>query len=122
MMKKFLALILLFYIPVSSAKTDPEFSWMTLTTPHFLIHYHQGEEAIARRVVVLAEDVHTKLSPRMKSQPHEPTNIVLLDALDDANGWATPLPYNLITIYIAQPFGESIFGARSWRHHHQCCR
>jgi sugar lactone lactonase YvrE len=113
-MKKLLPLLFLFYLPISFAKTDPSFSWMTLTSPHFLIHYHQGEEALAQRVVVLAEDVHTRLVPRMKSQPHDRTNIVLVDALDDANGSATPLPYNLITLYITQPFGESIFGASNY--------
>jgi hypothetical protein len=113
-MKKFLSLLLIFYLPAGIAKTDPSFSWMTLTSPHFLVHYHQGEEALAQRVVVLAEDVHARLVPRMKSQPHTPTNIVLVDALDDANGSSTPLPYNLITLYITQPFGASIFGAANY--------
>ncbi len=122
-MKKLLPLLLLFYLPLSFAKTDPSFSWMTLTSPHFLIHYHQGEEALAKRVVVIAEDVHGQLVPRMKShrcrencfsEPHDRTNIVLVDALDDANGSATPLPYNLIKLYITQPFGESIFGAGNY--------
>ena len=84
---------------------------MTLTSPHFYIHYHQGEEALAKKAVMIAEDVHTRLTPRMKSQPHERTHIVLVDALDDANGLATPFPYNLIKLYVTQPFGESIFGA-----------
>lgn len=110
-MKKFLPLLLLLYLPAGNAITDPSFSWMTLTSPHFLIHYHQGEEALARRTVVLAEDVHHRLVPRMKSQPRERTNIVLIDALDDANGWATVMPYNLITLYITPPLGEPGFGA-----------
>jgi Tol biopolymer transport system component len=113
-MKNFLPLLLLLYFPFGSAKTDPSFSWMTLTSPHFLIHYHQGEEALAERAVVIAEDVHARLAPRMKSQPHTRTNIVLVDALDDANGSATPLPYNLITLYVTQPFGASIFGASNY--------
>lgn len=111
---RLLLLPCLFYLPAALAKTDPSFSWMTLTSPHFLVHYHQGEEALARRAVVIAEDVHTKLVPRMKSQPHTRTNIVLIDALDDANGWARTLPYNLITLYITQPFGGSIFGAGNY--------
>ena len=113
-MKRLLPLLLLFYLPAGYAKTDPSFSWMTLTSSHFLIHYHQGEEALAQRTVVIAEDVHARLVPRMKSQPHDRTNIVLVDALDDANGWATPLPYNLITLYITQPYGASIFGASNY--------
>lgn len=113
-MKKLLTLLFLFYLPASFAKTDPSFSWMTLTSPHFLIHYHQGEEALAKRAVVIAEDVHARLVPRMKSQPRTRTHIVLVDALDDANGSATPLPYNLIKLYITQPFGASIFGASNY--------
>ena len=113
-MKRLLPLLMLFYLPAGYAKTDPSFSWMTLTSSHFLIHYHQGEEALAQRTVVIAEDVHARLVLRMKSQPHDRTNIVLVDALDDANGWATPLPYNLITLYITQPYGASIFGASNY--------
>ena len=79
-MKKFLPLLFLLYFSPAGAKTDPALSWTTLTSPHFQVHYHQGEEAIAQRVVVLAEDVHNQLLPRMKSQPHEPTHIVLVDA------------------------------------------
>lgn len=110
-MKKLLALLFLSHLPVCAAITDPSFSWMTLTSPHFLVHYHQGEEALARRTVVLAEDVHNRLVPRMKSQPRNRTHIVLVDALDDANGWATPMPYNLITLYVTPPLGEPGFGA-----------
>ncbi len=111
---RLLALLCLLHLPISYAKTDPSFSWMTLTSPHFLIHYHQGEEQLAQRAAVIAEDVHTRLVPLMKSQPHTRTHIVLVDAMDDANGSATPLPYNLITLYITQPFGESIFGAGNY--------
>ena len=110
-MKKFLPLFLIVYLPVCTAISDPSFSWMTLTSPHFLVHYHQGEESLARRAVILAEDVHNRLVPRMKSQPRNRTNIVLIDAMDDANGWATPMPYNLITLYITPPLGEPGFGA-----------
>jgi WD40 repeat protein len=108
--KELFLLLCILYLPAAFAKTDPSFSWMTLTSPHFLIHYHQGEEALAKRAVVIAEEVHIRLVPLMKSQPHDRTNIVLVDAMDDANGSATPLPYNLITLYVTQPFGESIFG------------
>jgi len=114
-MKKFLALLLLiFYLPAGFAKTDPSFSWMTLTSTNFLIHYHQGEEELAQRAVVIAEEVHARLVPRMKSRPHDRTNIVLVDAMDDANGSATPLPYNLIKLYITQPYGDSVFGASNY--------
>lgn len=113
-MKKLLPLLLFFYLPAGIAYTDPSFSWMTLTSPHFLIHYHQGEETLARHVAVLAEDVHNRLVPRMKSQPTTRTNIVLVDAMDDANGLTTVMPYNLIMLYITPPLGEPGFGAHPY--------
>lgn len=112
--RKLFLLLLLCYLPAAYAKTDPSFSWTTLTSPHFLVHFHQGEEALAKRAVVLAEDAHSKLVPRMKSAPSERTHIVLVDAMDDANGWATTLPYNLITLYITPPLGEPGFGAHPY--------
>jgi len=113
-MKKFLPLLFLLYQPAGHAFTDPSLSWMTLTSPHFHVHFHQGEETLAKRAVVLAEDVHTRLVPRMKSQPSGRTHIVLVDAMDDANGWATTVPYNLITLYVTPPLGEPGFGAHPY--------
>jgi hypothetical protein len=55
-MKKLLPLLLFLCLPICYAKTDPSFIWMTLTSPHFSIHYHQGEEALAKRAAVIAED------------------------------------------------------------------
>lgn len=111
---KLFLLLLLFWLPAAHAKTDPSFTWMTLTSPHFLVHYHQGEEELAKRVVILAEDAHAKLVMRIRSAPSERTHIVLVDAFDTANGWATPLPYNLITLYITPPLGEPGFGAHPY--------
>ncbi|MBI5430372.1 MAG: PD40 domain-containing protein [Nitrosomonadales bacterium] len=113
-MKRLLPLLFLLYMSAGFAKTDPSFSWTTLTSPHFHIHYHQGEEALANRVAVLAEDIHTRLVTRMKSAPGDRTHIVLVDSMDDVNGWATTLPYNLITLYVTQPYGESIFGGSNY--------
>ncbi len=87
-MKKivFLFLVLLFSISPAFAKFDPSFTWTTLETPHFSIHYHQGEEEIAKRTAVIAEDVHDRLVPRIKWDPTGRTPSVLVDAMDDTNG------------------------------------
>ena len=111
---KLAALVCLLNGTVALAKTDPAYTWTTLSTPHFLIHFHQGEDQLAQRAAVIAEDVHAKLTLRMKSQPRSRTNIVMVDALDDANGWATVLPYNLITLYLTPPLGEPGFGAQNY--------
>ena len=106
----FFCSILLFAASAASAKFDPSFTWTTLETPHFDIHYHQGEEEIAKRAAVIAEDVHSRLVPRIKWDPKGRTDIVLVDSMDDTNGLTTPVPYNHIVLFITQPLGEPGFG------------
>ncbi|MEW6086708.1 MAG: hypothetical protein AB1498_00130 [bacterium] len=104
-MKKYLILIILFYTVTAFAKYDPLFKWNTLETKHFKIHFHQGEESIAERAAVISEDIHEKLSLRIKWTPKEQTHIVLADIMDGVNGMATPWPYNNIVIFVTQPAG-----------------
>jgi len=82
---------------------DPRYRWQTLETPHFQLHFHQGEEALARRAAGAAERAHALLSPLLRYDPPGKTQIVLSDDSDDSNGSATPLPYNTIRLYAAPP-------------------
>ncbi|MDA8100798.1 MAG: BamA/TamA family outer membrane protein [Nitrospiraceae bacterium] len=111
----FLVLFCLFTIvrPVH-AKVDPSFVWTTLETPHFLIHYHQGGEEIAQRAAVLAEDIHSRLAPRLRWEPKDRTQLVLIDSTDFANGSAFPIPYNAVTVFLTQPLGEPGVGLSSY--------
>jgi Tol biopolymer transport system component len=110
----FFAFLLLFHTSPVLAKFDPAFSWTTMKSPHFAIHYHQGEEEIAKRVAVIAEDVHDRLAPRIKWTPSGRTNLVLVDATDDPNGVASPFPYNYMVLYITQPAGGPGFGTTAY--------
>ena len=96
------------------AKFDPSFVWTTLETPHFLIHYHQGGEDIAKKAAVIAEDVHARLVPRIKWEPKDKTRLVLVDAMDEANGYTSPIPYNLVVIFLTQPSGGPGFGLTAY--------
>ncbi|MEW5755189.1 MAG: hypothetical protein AB1810_02695 [Pseudomonadota bacterium] len=90
--------------PVSAASLhDPALTWQTLHTPHFAIHFHDGEEDLARRLAGIAEPVHHRLAERLRWQPRERTDVVLLDRMDLTNGWATPFPGNHITILTIPP-------------------
>jgi len=115
-LKKILSVcvIILFSASLASAKFDPAFTWTTLETQHFEIHYHQGEEEIASRAAVIAEDVHDRLVPRIKWDPKGRTHLILVDAMDDANGLTTPFPYNHITLYITRPLGQPGFGTMEY--------
>ncbi len=111
-MKKifFVCLLFLSSASLAFAKFDPAFTWTTLETPHFYIHYHQGGEEIAKRTAVIAEDVHARLVPRVRWEPDEKTHLVLVDAMDETNGLTTVFPYPNIILFLTQPIGEPEFG------------
>jgi hypothetical protein len=94
---------------------DPAFRWRTLETPHFRVHHHQGEEALAQDVAREAERAHALLAPRLGYAPPGRTEVVLSDDADDANGSATPLPYNTIRLYAVPPASLSVLqDYRDW--------
>lgn len=110
----FLLFVLLAVASPAPAKFDPSFVWTTMETPHFLIQYHQGEEGIAKRVAVLAEEIHARLSVRMHWEPKDKTHLVLADVMDEANGYSFPIPYNQVVIYLAAPSGEQSLGVTGY--------
>lgn len=90
-----------------SAFFDPKLHWKTVKTPHFNIHFHDGEEEIALRMADIAEKVYTKLSPEIRWKPWGRTEVVLTDTTDISNAFATTLPYNYLLLYISSPEGTS---------------
>ena len=93
---------------------DPSYRWRTLETPRFRIHYHQGEEELAQQVAREAERAHALLAPRLGySAPR--TQLVLSDDSDDANGSATPVPYDTVRLFAVPPgAGSELQDYRSW--------
>ncbi len=92
-------------IPSAQAgiNNDPRLNWKTVTSEHFALHYHDGEEQLAQTTIAIAERVHTRLSPIFQWTPLEPTNIVLTDQVDFFNGSATPIPTNTMTLHVTPP-------------------
>lgn len=82
---------------------DPALGWRTLETAHFAVHYHDGEEALAREAAAIAERLYERFTRVFDWVPAERIEIVLTDELDVANGWTTFFPANRITIYSTPP-------------------
>lgn len=95
---------------MSASLYDPKLKWQTIETPHFSIHYHQGENDIAQLTANLAEEIHSNLSTFLPWKLKGKTQIILVDNTDIANGYATAFPYNTIGIYLTAPSGESLIG------------
>ncbi len=92
---------------------DPRLDWKTLHSPHFKVHYHSGLEAQAQAVVVIAEAVHERLTTHFDWVPRQKTDVVLTDETDFANGSATPLPYNRMTLIVTPP-DDGLMDHASW--------
>ena len=87
----------------SGAAYDPDLTWRTLETEHFNITFHQGEEQLANELGLMAEDIHDVLTADMQNTPNRPTEVVLVDHTDVANGYAMRLPVNTIVIFVTAP-------------------
>ena len=107
-----LVLLLLPVVTLASTRYDPRLRFRTLSTPRFDIHYHQGEEADARRLAVIAESVANALDGTL-GPPSGRVQVILVGQNDLSNGWATPLPYNTIEITVAAPAAETFIGNTS---------
>jgi hypothetical protein len=106
-----LALAVLWAVNASGATLlDPALRFRILTTAHFTIYFHQGEEAPAQRLAGIAEDIWTRMPVQLGLMPPPHTHVLLVDQTDLANGWATPLPYNTILVTAAAPAGVDQIG------------
>ena len=83
--------------------------FQTISTRRFDIHYHQREEAIARRLASFIEAAASEVDTAVGAAVGR-VQVVLVDQHDVSNGWATPLPYNTIEISAAAPPVESGIG------------
>ena len=88
----------------ASDRYDPRLRFRTLATRNFDIHFHQGEDALAQRLAALAEAVATELEPKL-GRPNGRVHVILVNQDDVSNGWATPVPFNVIEIVAAAPRG-----------------
>jgi hypothetical protein len=93
----------------ASERYDPRLRFRTLSTPNFSIHFHQGEDALARRLARIAEEVAADLAPRV-GWPQGRVHVILVNQDDASNGWATPFPVNVIEIVAAAPAAASLIG------------
>ena len=83
-----------------------ELDWFTIETPHFFVHYHNGEERSARVIAKVAEDIYGPVTSLYHHEPDQKVSIVLKDYDDFSNGaayfydnkielWAPALDFDL---------------------------
>lgn len=82
---------------------DSRLVWKTLESEHFVIHYHEPLDDIARRVADICEYSHQILVPVFDHEPREKTQVVITDDTDSSNGFASVLPRNAIRLFATAP-------------------
>src|SRR5207245_1989975 len=101
--------LLLLLVSSRALAGDPAQRWRTIDTPHFHIHYYTysdgriGEEQVAQRLAVVAEDAHRRLTPFLGLGLERKTHVVITDDTDDFNGSATVQPYPNIRLFATSP-------------------
>src|SRR5262245_2793 len=104
-----LLIALLPVLAVGATRYDPRLRFQTIHTARFDIHFHQGEESLARRLAAFVEEAATEVDAAVGAAMGR-VHIILVNQDDVANGWATPVPYNTIEISVAAPTVESVIG------------
>jgi hypothetical protein len=89
---------------------DPLLRFRQIRTEHFIIYFHQGEDALARRLAGMVEEVRAQVGASLATSPPRLTRVILADQGEVANGWATPLPRNTVFLSAAAPSGADFIG------------
>jgi len=93
---------------------DPSLRWRTLETPHFAVHFAEQRRGEARLVAGVAEAVYPRVTGMLDWRPQDRVHLVILDAADFANGYASPLPFNNFAIFLAPPDEGELLQNRAW--------
>src|ERR1035437_7869650 len=72
------------------ASDDVRHHWVVLETPHFLVHYYQGEVTTARRFAACAENAFPRLAQAYGVTPTDKIPIII-DGNSFFNGSAEPI-------------------------------
>lgn len=99
---------------VEAASFPPELRFQSVATDRVTVHFHQGLEELARQAASMATEILGGYQARYGARVGR-VHLVLADVEDDPNGFATPLPYPLVSVRAVAPDGADDFGNyESW--------
>ena len=92
-------------------------TWQSQQSEHFSVHFVDGHQQSAAKALDIAERVHREMLPFFQSAPDVRTEMVLVDDFDFSNGWATPLPFAQIRLFMSPPEdGSDLSVNDDWLH------
>lgn len=103
----FFSLLFIFSQPSSAALThDQALIWKTLKSEHFNIHFHNNENDIAQKVIIIAENEFNRLQNEFNWIPEHAIEIVISDEKDIYPDETLTLPHKLHTVLYLSPPGQ----------------
>jgi hypothetical protein len=113
--KKLFAIIWLSFLMLTAAKYPPNLHWREISRGHFTVIFPTERWQQAETALAGAESAYKKLAAFWRDQPEGRIRIVLDDSTDEANGFATFFPFNLVGINLSEPPPDSeLADSRSW--------
>ena len=115
MKTKFFAILILAGLPLAAAKYPPNLQWREINRGAITIIFPAECRLQAETALASAASAYEKLSAFWHEQPRGRIRIVLDDSTDQANGFATFFPFNLVGVNLSEPPPDSQLAAnRSW--------
>ena len=93
---------------------DPWKHWLSADSAHFRVHYRSEHRAQAERAIAAAERAYPRITGLLHWEPRGRTEIVLFNEVDLPNGYATPLPYNAIGVFLAPDDSGQLLDNSLW--------
>lgn len=81
---------------------EPHEKWLMLSTPHFEIFYSAEHQDLSLYYARIAEISYAEITTIFTSPPAEKIVVIINDATDAPNGFATLIPYPYIMVYPVQ--------------------
>ena len=115
MKKKLCAILWLACLTLTAAKYPPNQRWREINRGPFTVIFPADRWQEAEAALTGAKNAYEKLAAFWHSQPRNRIRIVLDDSSDQANGFATFFPFNLVGVNLSEPPPDSQLAVnRSW--------
>ncbi len=93
---------------------DPRVPWFTADSANFRVHYREGQRAQAEAVARAAERVYPRVTQALNWVPRTRTEIIVFSEIGVANGYTTPLPFNMMGIFLTPPDEGQLLDNSAW--------
>ena len=108
------AFALLFSAGAGAQLADPWKQWLSADSAHFRVHYRAEHRPQAERAIQAAERAYPRVTQQLNWEPRGRTEIVLFNEFDQPNGYSTPLPYNVIGVFLAPDDDGQLLENSAW--------